>query len=176
MMKIKPIFLSLYLIIFVLVTTTSAMAFGNKFEKEVEKEKGAVKLVREVLKGGYDVVTVDELKKWMDQGEKMIVVDTMPYEKSYKKAHLPSAVSFVFPISEMKAWNENQTSLKSQNDYESMLGKDKEKPVVIYCGFVKCGRSHNGALWAKKMGYKNVYRFLGGIYAWKGANFEVESE
>ena len=40
-----------------------AMGFGkpveagmNKFEKEVEKERGAVKLVREVIGGGYDVV------------------------------------------------------------------------------------------------------------------------
>jgi rhodanese-related sulfurtransferase len=38
---------------------------------------------------------------------------------------------------------------------------------------VKCTRSHNGAVWAKKLGYKNVYRFSGGIFAWKGAGFET---
>ncbi|MGD8392295.1 MAG: rhodanese-like domain-containing protein, partial [Desulfobacterales bacterium] len=32
----------------------------NKFEKEVEKETGAVKLVREVQHGGYNVVTTEE--------------------------------------------------------------------------------------------------------------------
>jgi thiosulfate/3-mercaptopyruvate sulfurtransferase len=41
----------------------------NKFEKEVEKETGAVKLVREVQRGGYDVVTTEELKKWIDSGK-----------------------------------------------------------------------------------------------------------
>jgi thiosulfate/3-mercaptopyruvate sulfurtransferase len=61
----------------------------NKFEKEVEKEAGAVKLVREVQRGGYDVVTTEELKKWIDSGKDMLIVDTMPYEDSYKKQHVP---------------------------------------------------------------------------------------
>jgi len=47
--------------------------------------------------------------------------------------------------------------------------------IIMYCGFVKCTRSHNGAMWAKKMGYKRVYRFSGGIYAWKGAKYATES-
>ena len=176
MKMLKPVFVSFSLFVLVLVSASSTMAFGNKFEKEVEKEKGAVKLAREVLRGGYELVTADELKAWMDQGKKMVVVDTMPYEKSYKKAHVPSAVNFVFPIPEMKTWDIKDTAQKSQNDFEALLGPDREKPVVVYCGFVKCGRSHNGAMWAKKMGYKNVYRFSGGIYAWKGAKYEVESE
>jgi hypothetical protein len=58
----------------------------NKFEKEVEKESGAVKLVREVQRGGYDVVTTEELKNWIDSGKNMLIVDTMPYEDSYKNA------------------------------------------------------------------------------------------
>jgi len=35
---------------------------------------------------------------------------------------------------------------------------------------VKCTRSHNAAVFAKKLGYKNVYCFPGGIFAWKGAD------
>jgi rhodanese-related sulfurtransferase len=55
-----------------------------------------------------------------------------------------------------------------------MLGTDKEKTIVIYCGFVKCTRSHNGATWAVKLGYKNVYRYSGGVFAWKGAKYPLE--
>jgi rhodanese-related sulfurtransferase len=29
-------------------------------------------------------------------------------------------------------------------------------------------------MWAKKLGYKNVYRFPGGIFAWKGAGYPIE--
>ena len=153
-----------------------AMAFlGNKFEQEVKKETEAVKLVREVQRGGYDLVTTEELKKWIDSGKEMLIVDTMPYEASYKKEHVPGAVQFLFPIPDMNAWDTQETDGKTQEDYVKLLGDDKEKTLVIYCGFVKCTRSHNGAAWAKKLGYKNVYRYSGGVFAWKGAKYPVES-
>jgi rhodanese-related sulfurtransferase len=148
--------------------------FGNKFEKELEKEAGAVKLVREVQRGGYDLVTTEELKAWIDSGREMVIVDTMPYEASYKKAHVPGAEQFLFPIPDMEAWDTEETDGRTQEDYVQLLGSDKEKPVIIYCGFVKCTRSHNGAAWAVKLGYKNVYRYSGGVFAWKGANYPVE--
>ena len=152
-----------------------AMAFfDNKFEKEMEKEASAVKLVREVQRGGYDVVTTEELKKWIDGGRDMVIVDTMPYEDSYKKIHVPGAVQFLFPIPDMNQWDINETDGKSQDDFIKLLGIDKDKPIVVYCGFVKCTRSHNGAAWAVKLGYKNVYRYSGGIFAWKGAKYPVE--
>jgi thiosulfate/3-mercaptopyruvate sulfurtransferase len=147
---------------------------GNKFEKEVEKEAGAVKLVREVQRGGYDVVTTEELKKWIDSGKEMLIVDTMPYEDSYKKQHVPGAVQFLFPIPDMKEWDTKETDGKTMEDFKKLLGDNKDKPIVIYCGFVKCTRSHNGAAWAVKLGYKNVFRYPGGIFAWKGADFPIE--
>jgi rhodanese-related sulfurtransferase len=51
----------------------------------------------------------------------------------------------------------------------------KGQDVVIYCGFVKCTRSHNGAVWAKKLGYTDVYRYPGGIFGWKGLDYPVET-
>ncbi len=126
--------------------------FDNKFEKEMEKEASAVKLVREVQRGGYDVVTTEELKKWIDGGKDMVIVDTMPYEDSYKKIHVPGAVQFLFPIADMNQWDINETDGKSQDDFIKLLGTDKDNPIVVYCGFVKCTRSHNGAAWAVKLG------------------------
>jgi thiosulfate/3-mercaptopyruvate sulfurtransferase len=149
--------------------------FENKFEKEVEKEAGAVKLVREVQRGGYGLATTAELKQWIDDGRDMVIVDTMPYADSYKKMHLPGAVQFLFPIAEMNAWDTKETDGKSQNDFAQLLGSDMAKTIVIYCGFVKCTRSHNGAAWAVKLGYKNVYRYAGGIFAWKGAKYPIDS-
>lgn len=143
----------------------------NKFEKEVAKETGAVKLVREVQRGSYDLVTTEELKKWIDSGRDMLIVDTMPYADSYKKQHVPGAVQFLFPIPDMNEWDTEETDSKTQEDFMKLLGDDKDKTIVIYCGFVKCTRSHNGAAWAVKLGYKNVYRYPGGIFAWKGEKY-----
>ncbi len=155
---------------------TSAFAFGSsKFKDEVEKEIDAVNLVREIEKGGYNVITTAELNDLLSSGEDVLVVDTMPYEASYKKAHVPTAKQFLFPIPDMVEWDSKETDGKTQDEYVQLLGQDKEKKVVVYCGFVKCTRSHNGALWAKKLGYKNVYRYPGGIFAWKGAGYEVET-
>lgn len=178
MKSVKKYGSGLVVILGILLLSMPAGAFfeSGKFKQEVEKEQGAVKLVREVQRGGYDVVTTAELKKWMDEKKDMVIVDTMPYEASYKKAHVPGALQFLFPIPDMNDWDLKETAQKTREDYENLLGQDKDKVIVIYCGFVKCTRSHNGAVWAKKLGYKNVYRFSGGIYAWKGAGFDSESE
>ncbi len=146
---------------------------ADKFEEEVKIEQIAVGLVNNVKEGGYKLVTTEELKKWIDAKKDMILIDTMPYEDSYKKEHVPGAKQFLFPIPDMKTWDAKETAGKSEQDFLQMLGPDKNKLIVIYCGFVKCTRSHNGAMWAVKNGYTNVYRYPGGIFAWKGAKYPV---
>jgi rhodanese-related sulfurtransferase len=155
--------------------TAPAGAFlDDKFKKEVAKEAAAVKLVREVQRGGYGVVTTQELNQWIDSDKQILIVDTMPYEESYKKQHVPGAVQFLFPIPDMKQWDTKETGGKTLEDFKKFLGDNKDKLIVIYCGFVKCTRSHNGAAWAVKLGYKNVFRYPGGIFAWKGADLPIE--
>ena len=157
------------------VAAGESYGFGtSKFEAEVEKEQAAVKLLREVQRGGYEVITTTELHDVVESGRDVLIIDTMPYEASYKKGHIPTAQQFLFPIPEMTTWEKDQTAGKSQDDFTNLLGTDKDRMIVIYCGFVKCTRSHNGAMWAAKLGYTNVYRHPGGIYAWKGAEYEVE--
>lgn len=173
----KWFFTALAMVFFAIVAMPAYAFLGDgKFKAEVEKETGAVKLLKEVQRGGYDVVTTAELKKWIDEEKDIVIVDTMPYEASYKKNHIPGAVQFLFPIPDMTEWDTKETDGKTKADFEKLLGPDKNKVIVIYCGFVKCTRSHNGAAWAKKLGYKNVYRHPGGIFAWKGADYPIEKE
>lgn len=175
-MKYKLFSHIVFVVVLILGFTGHAAAFfENKFEKEKEKEAGAVKLLREVQRGDYKIVTTDELKKWIDTKKDMIIVDTMPYEASYKKQHVPGAMQFLFPIPEMVKWDTTETDGKTMENFKKLLGSNKDKSIIIYCGFVKCTRSHNGAVWAVKLGYKNVYRYPGGIFAWKGADYPVET-
>ena len=164
------------LMLLTLTNAASAFSLGDdKFKDEVTKEQEAVKLLREVQQGGYGILTTSELKAMIDSNKEVLVIDTMPLKDSYEKNHIPGAKQFLFPIPEMKEWDSKETDGKSKEDYEKLLGPDKNKPIVVYCGFVKCTRSHNGAVWAKKLGYKNVKRYTGGIYAWKGADLPVSS-
>jgi len=146
--------------------SVAALEWGTK---EMETEKLAVKFYGDVQKGGYKLVTTEDLKASLDKGDKMLVVDTMPLEDSYKKNHIPGAVQFEFPIEEATTLDEAKKA-----EFEKLLGPDKDRKLVFYCGFTKCTRSHNGAAWAMKLGYKNVYRHPGGIKAWLEADYPVE--
>ncbi len=147
----------------------------NKFQQEVETEKVAVKLARHTTEGKYDLVTTSELAALLADKREMVLVDAMPLEASYKKQHIAGAVQFLFPKSTMDEWDTDETAGKSEADYEALLGEDKDKLVVVYCGFTACGRSHNAALWARRKGYTNVKRYPGGIFAWKGAGMPTEA-
>ncbi len=153
-------------LIALLVMAPAAEAFWGKGEVKIEDI--AVKFAREVARGGYKIVKSDELQKWLKQGKAMLVVDTMPYEASYVKNHIPGAKQFLFPVKELKSMD-----AASQAKFRKLLGPDKSRLLVFYCGFTKCGRSHNGAMWAVKLGYRNVYRCPGGIKAWLQRGYKV---
>lgn len=152
----------------ILLLSGSAMAL-DWGSGELDTEKTAVNLCREVMKGGYKIVTTEELKGWFDKKEAMLLIDTMPLEDSYKKNHIPGAVQIEFPKEELA-----QLDGKTKAEFEKLLGPDKNKKLVFYCGFTKCGRSHNGAMWAVKLGYTDVYRYPGGIKAWLQADYPID--
>lgn len=137
--------------------------------KELDTEKNAVTFAREVERGGYKIVTTQELKSWIDQKKDVLIVDTQPYDASFKKQHYPGAVNFELPRPEMTKLDD-----KTKAALENLLGRDKNRIIVFYCGFVECTRSHNGAMWATRLGYKNAYRQPGGIKAWNEAEYPVE--
>ncbi len=138
-------------------------------DKELENEKIAVKFEREVERGGYKVITTQELKNWIDQKKDILIVDTMPPD-SFKKQHIPGAVNF-----EIQRQPElTQMSDKMRADFERLLGPNKDRTIVFYCGFTDCERSHNAGMWAIKLGYKNAYRQPGGIKGWLEAGYPVE--
>jgi len=141
---------------------------SNLGGKELDTEKIAVTFNQEVARGGYKVVPTGELKTWLDQKKPMLIIDTMPFEDSYKKNHIPTALPFEFPIPEVTNLDDAKKA-----EFEKLLGPNKDLLLVFYCGFTKCTRSHNGAMWAVKLGYKNVYRQPGGIKGWMEAGYPV---
>jgi thiosulfate/3-mercaptopyruvate sulfurtransferase len=137
-------------------------------EKELDIEKIAVKFDREVERGAYKVVTTQELKGWIDQKKEMLIVDTLPPD-NFRKQHIPGAINFELQRPEL-----TQMTDKMQADFQMLLGPNKDRTIVFYCGFTDCERSHNGAMWATRFGYKNAYRQPGGIKGWLEAGYLVE--
>ena len=107
------------------------------------------------------------MKKSIDNKEDMILINTIPSDR-FEKTKIKGAVNAGLP-KEMKDLKpeEKEAFLKT-------LGTNKDKKIVIYCGFVACERSHVGATLAKEAGYKNVYRFPGGIVAWLDAGNSID--
>lgn len=151
---------------FVFFGTSFALDWGKS---ELDNEKLAVNLYNEVQRGGYKIVTVEQLKEMLDKKEPALLIDTMPFADSFQKQHIPGAVNFEFPIEEV-----TQLDQEKKAAFEKLLGPDKNRLLVFYCGFTKCTRSHNGAMWAVKLGYKNVYRCPGGIKGWTDAGYSTE--
>ena len=141
----------------------------NRFEQEVQTEEAAIKLADETLRGGYQLVSTKELRGILDDGENVLLIDAMPAEDSFNKGHISQAVKFVFPKEVMDGWSDDAMEGQKQEDFQKLLGDDKDRMIVVYCGYVKCARSHNAAVCARELGCTNVYRYPGGIYAWRGA-------
>lgn len=140
-----------------------------KPHSELSAEEAAMNLVKDTASGGYDLISTEDIKKKLDAGEDMVIIDTMP-EDSYHKNHIPGAVGAVLP------GKMEEVDPERRRAFVEALGEDKNKPVIIYCGRVSCYRSHVGALIAKEEGFTNVLRHPGGIDAWLEAGYKAESK
>jgi len=103
-------------------------------------------------KGHYAEVSVDFVKKQVDQKKDMLLVDSRPKRKKYDKGHIPGAISI--PDSQFKKMTDQ-------------LPEDKAKLLVFYCGGYKCKLSHKSAAKAVALGHTNVKVFSGGFPEWK---------
>jgi len=99
-----------------------------------------------------------DIKKRLDAGEKMILVDTRE-DNEWAKGHIPGAVHLGKGVIE--------------RDVETAV-PDKNATLVLYCG--GGFRSALAADNLQKMGYKNVISMDGGWRAWTESNFPVAKD
>jgi len=135
--------------------------------KEIPIENAAVKFVADANAGGFKLITTSELKKSLDDGKKITIISTLPAEEDKNFGTLPDALSAPLPKTEKELTPADKDNLLK------VAGDDKEKEIVVYCGFVACRRSTIGAKILVDAGYKNVYKYPGGITAWIEAGYPV---
>lgn len=149
-------------------TTTTTKVGTAPDGSEVAIEKATMKFIKDTTAGKYQLLSTEELNTWVGQKKDMIIIDTMPAD-SFAKGRIPGAVNAELPKTVMTDVTDAQKA-----SFIKLLGQDKSKPIVVYCGFVGCARSHLGAVIALEQGFTNVYRVPGGIIAWQEAGYTVE--
>lgn len=117
--------------------------------------EGFLKLVNDA-KSRVKEASHTDIKKRLDAGEKMILVDTRE-DTEWAKGHIPGAIHLSKGVIE--------------RDIEKTI-PDHNAPIVLYCG--GGFRSALAADNLKKMGYTNVISMDGGWRRWNESNFPVE--
>ena len=97
----------------------------------------------------YKDVSLAEMQK-LSTDPKVTIIDVNS-EKSFKKEKIGKAIHF----------GSNKTTLAK------VLPKDKNAPIVAYCGGKTCGAWKKAAVAACKAGYKNIRHFSDGITGWE---------
>jgi rhodanese-related sulfurtransferase len=104
-------------------------------------------------------ISIDDLKKKIDAGEDLQIVDVRGRECCYDLGHIPGAISI--PL----------------NEFEERAPRelDKERPVIVYCGGFSCTLSPRAAhLLSDCMGFTDVSDYAGGIKKWRDSGSDIE--
>ncbi len=123
------------------------MQHANGFLKLVDDAKTRIK-----------ETNVPEVKKRLDAGENMILVDTRE-DSEWARGHIPAAIHLSKGIIE--------------RDIEKTI-PDRSAPLVLYCG--GGFRSALAADNLQKMGYKNVLSMDGGWRGWTEAGYPTAKD
>ena len=117
-------------------------------------------------KNKYQLIDADGVKKVIDAKEDAVIINVIPADR-FTSTKIPNAVNAPLPkkMDEVKP--------EEKDAFLKLLGDNKDKKIIVYCGYVECNRSDIGAKLATDAGYKNVYRFPGGIAAWLDAGNSV---
>ncbi|MCL1980790.1 MAG: rhodanese-like domain-containing protein [Proteobacteria bacterium] len=103
------------------------------------------------LPEGLTEIKTAELAQIIKDQAKLMVYDSRPKTR-YDQAHLPGAISLPLP--------------KLEEQQAAALPKDKNTPLVFYCGGITCPLSPAAAAIAKKLGYTNIRVYNEGEPEW----------
>ena len=109
-------------------------------------------------RGRIRETNVDEVKKRMDRGDKLLLVDVRE-ESEFAKDHLPGAIHLGKGIIE--------------RDIEARV-PDLHAEMILYCG--GGFRSALAADNLQKMGYTNAISMDGGIRGWREKSFPLTKD
>ena len=108
--------------------------------------------------GEFPDVSITEVRT-LAESKKAVIIDVNGTE-SYKKGRVPGALDFA--------------AIKGK--LADVLPKDKNTPIVAYCGGPKCKAYQSAATAAEKLGYKNIKHMSAGISGWQKAGEKMDKD
>jgi rhodanese-related sulfurtransferase len=136
------------LIIAVLFAACASASVGGGYQTSDQLVKGAKASIREV--------SAAELKKMIDEKEKIVILDVRDKEE-FETGYIPGAINLSRGMLEFKI---------------NMLIPDRNTKIIVYCGVDLRGPLATRTL--NEMGYNNAVNLLGGLKAWKTAGYPIE--
>ena len=106
--------------------------------------------------GEYPDISISELEEAIKKGD-VIVLDVNG-TSTYEKGHIPGAIDF----------------RANKDKIASLLGDNKEKLVVAYCGGPTCSAYKAGAKAAEEAGFTKIKHLSAGLSGWLQAGKATE--
>lgn len=159
---------------------SKALKLHNDFVEQNTSEE-IVALQQRASASGYKLISATELNNQKDA----IIIATLP-RGIYNLGLIDGAKHFEFARSiafndDGSEWNWEKDSLgREQKEFLAFLGEDKNKMIVFYDEgedvFAPFGSTHTALIWARHLGYTNLYRLVGGFGAWKDLGLPVSTQ
>lgn len=161
-----------HLIVSLITLSAAALMAGCETGPKVKSEAPAPQTVATAkpakpagpkLAKGTSVITLDEVKALVEKGPQAgnyLMFDSRPAAR-FHAGTIPT--SLMLPVTEME-------KLDAQGKSHPLLGEDKGKLLIFWCGGPTCPFSVRAGELAVKYGYTNVKVFSGGDPAWANAD------
>jgi rhodanese-related sulfurtransferase len=104
-----------------------------------------------------DRISVEELRKLIDDGQEIVILDVRPKEIRAQEGTIPGAVS----------------AHPADTD-PALEGYSRDNEIVVYCACPNEASAATAAKHLKQAGFKKIRPLLGGIDAWVQAGHPVE--
>lgn len=100
------------------------------------------------------ILTREELKTKLDNGDNFKLIMAMD-QYAFDLMHIPGSLHY-----------------DRIQDAAENLSPDEE--IVVYCSNVLCQASVRAYLYLRSMGFRNIYRYAGGLIEWQEAGYPLE--
>ena len=114
-------------------------------------------------------VTTMELKKAIDAGRPMILIDVLRDEHAET---IKGAVAL--PYAGTSGTFQDPIQPRLATALNNLLQERRDATLVFFCRGVNCWESYNAALRAHAAGFQNIMWYRGGMAAWREAGFGMQ--